>query len=146
LTGGTGTAYYDDAVVVDFLASPGYFNYPTDPPLDAAMVRTAVDQLMEANRTGPPGCDLRIPPEPPRPAHHRGGGRVPTEEDVIAHLEHALQVCGEDHVGIGGDLSVTPIDMSDAYWSAHREFVRRRIEGGIAAPEEDRTSCSRSPT
>ena len=64
-------------------------------------------------------------------------GRVPTAEDVIAHVEHALQVCGEDHVGIGSDLSVTPIDMSDAYWSAHREFVRGRIEQGIAAPNED---------
>ena len=34
---------YADAVVVDFLASPGYFNYPADPPLDAAMVRNAVE-------------------------------------------------------------------------------------------------------
>ena len=64
-------------------------------------------------------------------------GRVPTADDVVAHVEHALDVCGEDHVGIGSDLSVTPIDMSDAYWGAHREFVRRRIEGGIAAPAED---------
>jgi len=285
---------YDDAVVVDFLASPGYFNYPADPPLDAAMVRNAVDsgitgvnltvssgdfeatvakiarweaeidrhpdalqrvrtveQLMEAKRTGrlgviygfqdstpidrdldrtevfgnlgvkvvqltynvrnlvgdgclEPGnaglstfghalverldelgvlvdlshCGQRttaegiaasknpvaishsgcsaVAPHPRskrdeelRSMAERGGvvgiylmpflspGRVPTAEDVIAHLEHALQVCGEDHVGIGSDLSVTPIDMSDAYWSAHREFVRRRIEEGIAAPAED---------
>jgi membrane dipeptidase len=64
-------------------------------------------------------------------------GRVPTAGDVVAHVEHALDVCGEDHVGIGSDLSVTPIDMSDAYWNAHREFVRRRIDQGIAAPNED---------
>ena len=25
---------YDKAIVVDFLASPGYFNYPLNPPLD----------------------------------------------------------------------------------------------------------------
>jgi membrane dipeptidase len=285
---------YDDAVVVDFLASPGYFNYPADPPLDATMVRNAVDsgltgvnltvssgdfeatvakiarweaeidrhadalqrvrtveQLMEAKRTGrlgviygfqdatpidralertevfgnlgvkvvqltynvrnlvgdgclEPGnaglsnfghalverldglgmlvdlshCGQRttaegiaasknpvaishsgcsaVAPHPRskrddelRSMAERGGvvgiylmpflspGRVPTAEDVVAHLEHALQVCGEDHVGIGSDLSVTPIDMSEEYWSAHREFVRRRIEGGIAAPAED---------
>ncbi len=285
---------YADAVVVDFLASPGYFNYPADPPLDAPMVRNAVDsgitavnltvssgdfeatvakiarweaeidrypdalqrvrtveQLAEAKRTGrlgviygfqdstpidrdldrtevfgnlgvkvvqltynvrnlvgdgclEPGnaglstfghalverldelgmlvdlshCGQRttaegitasrnpvaishsgcsaVAPHPRskrdeelRSMADRGGvvgiylmpflspGRVPAAEDVIAHLEHALQVCGEDHVGIGSDLSVTPIDMSDAYWSAHREFVRRRIEGGIAAPDED---------
>jgi len=64
-------------------------------------------------------------------------GRVPTADDVIAHIEHALDVCGEDHVGIGSDLSVTPIDMSDEYWSAHRKFVQARIDQGIAAPNED---------
>jgi len=285
---------YAHATVIDFLASPGYFNYPADPPLTVDMVRNAVDsgitgvnltvssgdfeatvakiarweaeidrhaealqrvrtveQLMEAKRTGrlgviygfqdstpidrdldrtevfgnlgvkvvqltynvrnlvgdgclEPGnaglsnlghalvermdelgiivdvshCGQRttaegitasgnpvaishsgcsaVAPHPRskrdeelRSMAERGGvvgiylmpflspGRVPTAEDVIAHLEHALQVCGEDHVGIGSDLSVTPIDMSDAYWDAHREFVRRRIEGGIAAPNED---------
>ena len=64
-------------------------------------------------------------------------GRVPTDDDVVAHIEHALNVCGEDHVGIGSDLSITPIDGSDEYWSKHREFVARRIEAGIAAPAED---------
>ncbi|NIP60887.1 MAG: peptidase M19, partial [Gemmatimonadetes bacterium] len=64
-------------------------------------------------------------------------GRVPATRDVIAHIEHALDVCGEDHVGIGTDLSTTPIDGSDEYWAAHREFVRERIERGIAAPNED---------
>lgn len=64
-------------------------------------------------------------------------GRVPTADDVVAHIEHALDVCGEDHVGIGSDLSITPIDGSDEYWSKHREFVARRIEAGIAAPAED---------
>jgi membrane dipeptidase len=64
-------------------------------------------------------------------------GRVPTADDVVAHIEHALNVCGEDHVGIGSDLSITPIDGSDEYWSKHREFVARRIAVGVAAPAED---------
>lgn len=64
-------------------------------------------------------------------------GRVPTEGDVVAHIEHALNVCGEDHVGIGSDLSITPIDGSEEYWSKHREFVARRIANGVAAPAED---------
>ncbi len=64
-------------------------------------------------------------------------GRVPTAADVVAHIEHALNVCGEDGVGIGSDLSITPIDGSDEYWSKHREFVARRIAAGIAAPAED---------
>ena len=64
-------------------------------------------------------------------------GRVPTTADVVAHIEHAIQVCGEDHVGIGSDLSVTPIDGSADYWARHREFVSGRLQAGIAAPAED---------
>ena len=285
---------YADAMVVDFLASPGYFNYPADPPLDASMVGNAVDsgitgvnltvsagafeptvariarweaeierhpqalqrvrsvdQLLEAKRTerlgiiygfqdtvpmdrdlgrlqlfadlgvkvmqltynvrnlvgdgclepangglsnygremvsrmnelgilvdlshcgqqttadgiaastGPvaishSGC-AALEPHPRskrdvelRAMAEKGGvvgiylmpfltpGRVPTAEDVLDHIEHALDVCGEDHVGIGSDLSVTPIDGSDEYWARHREFVSRRVAQGIAAPAED---------
>ncbi|HSM60475.1 MAG TPA: membrane dipeptidase [Longimicrobiales bacterium] len=285
---------YAGAIVIDFLASPGYFNYPLDPPLDAAMVRNAaqsgitavnltvsqgdfestvakiarweanidahpdvlarvrtVDQLLRAKRDGrfgivygfqdtvpidrDPGrlevfgnlgvkviqltynvrnlvgdgclepanaglsrfgrevvermdglgilvdlshCGQRttaegiaassnpvaithsgcaaVAPHPRskqdaelRAMAERGGvigiylmpflspGREPTTADVVAHIEHAVQVCGEDHVGIGSDLSVTPIDGSDEYWRLHREFVAARIARGIAAPAED---------
>jgi membrane dipeptidase len=64
-------------------------------------------------------------------------GRAATADDVLAHIEHAIDVCGEDHVGIGSDLSTTPIDGSEEYWSRHREFVAGRIARGIAAPNED---------
>jgi membrane dipeptidase len=64
-------------------------------------------------------------------------GRVATTSDVLNHIEHALNVCGEDHVGIGSDLSITPIDGSEDYWAAHRQFVAGRIERGVAAPNED---------
>jgi membrane dipeptidase len=62
---------------------------------------------------------------------------VSTAADLVAHIEHALKVCGEDHVGIGSDLSITPIDGSAEYWSKHRQFVASRIAAGIAAPAED---------
>ncbi|MGY8799029.1 MAG: dipeptidase [Longimicrobiales bacterium] len=287
-------AGYDDAIVIDFLGSPGYFNYPENPPLDAAMIENArtsgitamnvtvnggdfestirrmspwlsnvdrypetfrqvrtVEQLMDAKATGrvgivlgfqdttPFGTDLstmdvfyemgvrvvqltynvrnmvgdgclepgnaglssfgievverlnelgmmvdlshcgkrttsegiRASSAPPAITHSgcnavephprskdneelraladRGGvigiylmpfltpGRVPTTADVVAHIEHALETCGEDHVGIGSDLSITPIDGSDEYWSKHREFVAGRIARGVAAPAED---------
>jgi len=29
------------------------------------------------------------------------------------HIEHAVQVCGEDHVGIGSDLSLTPHEVNE---------------------------------
>lgn len=64
-------------------------------------------------------------------------GRVPMRDDVLDHIEHAIDVCGEDHVGIGSDLSTTPIDGSEDYWSAHRDFVAGRIARGVAAPNED---------
>jgi membrane dipeptidase len=285
---------YEDAIVIDFLASPGYFNYPLDPPLDATMVENAadsgitavnltvsqgdfegtvskiarweanieaypdvftrvrsVDQLLGAKRDGrlgivygfqdatPIGADpgrlqvfadlgvkviqltynvrnlvgdgclepgnaglstyglalvermdelgilvdlshcgqrttaegiaasanpvaithsgcAAVAPHPRskqdaelRALAEGGGvigiylmpflspGRVSTTADVVAHIEHAIDVCGEDHVGIGSDLSVTPIDGSDEYWARHREFVAGRIARGIAAPAED---------
>ncbi|MEO8450905.1 MAG: membrane dipeptidase, partial [Gemmatimonadota bacterium] len=32
----------------------------------------------------------------------------PTAADLVKQIEHAVQVVGEDHVGIGSDLSITP--------------------------------------
>jgi membrane dipeptidase len=46
-------------------------------------------------------------------------------------------VCGEDHVGIGSDLSITPHDVTEEYRRDHRDFVARRMKAGIAAPGED---------
>lgn len=64
-------------------------------------------------------------------------GRQPTLDDVVRHIEHAVNVCGEDHVGIGSDLSITPHDVTDEYKRVHREFVEGRLRSGIAAPGED---------
>ncbi len=64
-------------------------------------------------------------------------GRQPTLDDVVRHIEHAVNVCGEDHVGIGSDLSITPHDVTEEYKREHREFVARRQKAGIAAPGED---------
>jgi membrane dipeptidase len=64
-------------------------------------------------------------------------GRQPTTADVVAHIEHAVNVCGEDHVGIGSDLSITPHVVDEGYVKDHQAFVRRRQQLGIAAPGED---------
>ena len=61
----------------------------------------------------------------------------PTSADLLAHLEHALQVCGEDHVGIGSDLSLSPLELTPAAREAHRKDVEDRKRRGIAAPGED---------
>ncbi len=64
-------------------------------------------------------------------------GSAPTSDDLIRHIEHAVNVAGEDHVGIGSDLSVTPHVVDDEYMRVHRAFVEGRIKAGIAAPGED---------
>ena len=46
--------------------------------------------------------------------------------DVIEHIDHAVNVCGEDHVGIGTDGSVTSIDDLDAYRATLAGHVAQR--------------------
>ena len=39
----------------------------------------------------------------------------PTAADLIKQIEYAVKVCGEDHVGIGSDLSITPHVVNAEY-------------------------------
>ncbi|MBV8977801.1 MAG: membrane dipeptidase [Alphaproteobacteria bacterium] len=64
--------------------------------------------------------------------------RQPTLDDYMAHLTHALAVCGEDHVGIGSDSGLAPFDLSAAGMAAFRKNAEYRQKTGVAAPEEDR--------
>lgn len=61
----------------------------------------------------------------------------PALEDFVRHVEHALNVCGEDHVGIGTDNSITPLDLTPQFRAEHAGFVRERRRQGIGAPGED---------
>ncbi len=61
-------------------------------------------------------------------------------EHVVAHIEHAVNVCGEDAIGIGTDGAVTQIDDLVAYAEALREENRQRVAAGIAAPGESPTT------
>lgn len=60
----------------------------------------------------------------------------PMAEDVIRHLEHALQICGEDHVGIGTDGTISPVNVTPEYRKAFSEEMAERRKRGIAAPGE----------
>jgi membrane dipeptidase len=60
-----------------------------------------------------------------------------TAADVIQHMEHALKVCGEDHVGIGTDGRISPVELTAEYRQQLREEVRRRQALGVSAPDED---------
>lgn len=67
-------------------------------------------------------------------------GSQPDSSDVIRHVEHALNVCGEDHVSIGTDGSVTQIDDMDAYRQALKAEVAERRKQGVGATGETPTS------
>jgi len=60
----------------------------------------------------------------------------PHAEDLIRHLDHAVSVCGEDHVGLGTDGSVSGVELNEAYWKIQHKFVENRVKAGIAAPGE----------
>ncbi len=67
------------------------------------------------------------------------GPKQATNEDALArHIEHALKVCGVDHVGIGSDLSITPIEETPEYLKVERAFAEGRAARKSAAPDEDR--------
>lgn len=57
-------------------------------------------------------------------------------EDVVRHIEHAVDVCGEDHVGIGTDGGTTQVDDMEAYRAVIREEIRQRAAAGIGATGE----------
>lgn len=61
----------------------------------------------------------------------------PTADDVLAHIEHALDVCGEDHVGIGSDQGIVPLDVSGDFAERFEQVSAQRSALGIAAPRED---------
>ena len=64
---------------------------------------------------------------------HDGQARA---DDVVRHIEHALNVCGEDHVGIGTDGDMTDIDDMEKYRMAIGMEVRQRKKLGVSAAGE----------
>lgn len=59
-----------------------------------------------------------------------------TAADVVAHIEHALKVCGEDAVGIGTDGTTTQIDDLDAFRAVLAREIEERRKAGVSAPGE----------
>jgi membrane dipeptidase len=54
-----------------------------------------------------------------------------TSADVIRHIEHAIKVCGEDHVGIGTDINVSAVDVTPEYVKENTEMIKGMIGDGI---------------
>jgi len=64
------------------------------------------------------------------------GGRQPTATDVVRHIEHAVNVAGEEHVSIGTDGTLSTISLTPDFVRSFRANVARRKAAGIAAPQE----------
>ena len=62
---------------------------------------------------------------------------VAEPEDVVAHINHAVNVCGEDHVGIGTDGGTTAVDDMAAYRARTRIEIAERRAAGIGAAGEN---------
>ena len=62
--------------------------------------------------------------------------KQPMLDDYMQHLEHALKICGEDHVGVGTDVPFFRVDDSDL--EEMKKAAEKRKTDGIAAPGEDR--------
>lgn len=54
----------------------------------------------------------------------------PMAIDVIEHIEHAIDVCGEEHVGIGTDGAIEPTERTPAFEKANREMIAGMVEEG----------------
>jgi membrane dipeptidase len=63
-------------------------------------------------------------------------GSHPSGEHLLAHIEHAANVCGEDHVSIGTDGGVLPLLIDDKARTAAKADYAARSAAGIAAPGE----------
>jgi membrane dipeptidase len=60
----------------------------------------------------------------------------PMAADLIRHIEHAVDVCGEDHVGLGTDGGISRIELTPEYLKRFQEDVANRRRLGISAPGE----------
>jgi membrane dipeptidase len=63
---------------------------------------------------------------------------VPTRENVLDHLMHAIKVCGADHVGVGADNPIQKIVLTPTQKAAFEADIAKRKQLGIGAPGEDR--------
>ena len=63
-------------------------------------------------------------------------GSHPKGSDLLAHVEHVANVAGEDHIGIGTDNGVLPLELTPESRKRLDEWQTQRIKQGIAAPGE----------
>lgn len=66
------------------------------------------------------------------------GPNQQTLDEYMAHMLHALNVAGEDHVSVGSDADPFRVAVSQASIQAWHDNTARRKALGVAAPGEER--------
>lgn len=61
----------------------------------------------------------------------------PTLEDYVRHIDHALNVAGEEHVAIGTDGTITSVDDITTYLRYLGEEIQNRKAAGVSASGEN---------
>ncbi|WP_281560529.1 membrane dipeptidase [Thalassomonas sp. RHCl1] len=59
-----------------------------------------------------------------------------TGRHLVAHIEHALNICGEDHVAFGTDGTYVGIDDMEKHREKTAKFTQKRLDSGAAAAGE----------
>lgn len=57
-------------------------------------------------------------------------------EDLIRHIEHAANICGEDHVGLGTDNVVPALVIDAEALAAQKQRYEERVREGVATAGE----------
>jgi membrane dipeptidase len=60
----------------------------------------------------------------------------PTGADLVRHMNHALNICGEDHISIGTDGILYKTVIDDKSRARMKAFYDERNKAGISAPGE----------
>jgi membrane dipeptidase len=74
----------------------------------------------------------------------RTSGQV-MAEDLVRHIEYALKVCGEDHVGIGTDGTTSAVNLTPEFKKQFADEIAERQRRGISAPGERADSYTFAP-
>lgn len=74
----------------------------------------------------------------------RTAGQV-MAEDLIRHIEYAVKICGEDHVGIGTDGTTSAVNVTPEFKKQFADEISDRQKRGISAPGERVDSYTFAP-
>jgi membrane dipeptidase len=74
----------------------------------------------------------------------RSSGQV-MADDVVKHIDYAVNICGEDHVGIGTDGTTSAVDATPEFKKKFADEIAERQKRGISAPGERADSFTFAP-